>query len=433
MGLLRLHRLLRKRLSVVRFVSISSLIGITGLTAIAITARAQDSLTATSAFDRFKPTQTQLEQIRRHGPWPPEPATDPGNELSGSADAERLGESLFNNKQLSARADISCSSCHQARWGFTDNLPLASGIQTHTRNTQSLFNLDQQRWFGWDGGADSLWAASLRPLLSPIEMGSTPSTIAAAIRRDPVFIAQAALAAQRAGDSNLICSNRRSATSVTTDESLMVYGAKAIAAYVRTLRSGPTPFDRLYKEFFNPPARGSATNEYPSYPLAAWRGLGIFSGKGQCHLCHYGPNFSNGEFHDIGRPFIVAPGQVDPGRFRGIQRVQADPYNQLGVFSQRQTNANGEDGCEIRPPAVASLKLGQVNWGQWRTPSLRNLKTTAPYMHDGSLATLRDVVDWYADIDVTRLHANGETILQPLTLSARDRDDLVAFLLSLSP
>jgi len=81
---------------------------------------------------------------------------------------------------------------------------------------------------------------------------------------------------------------------------------------------------------------------------------------------------------------------------------------------------------------TSRIKQSQVNWGQWRTPSLRNLVNTAPYMHDGSLATLDDVVDFYANIDTTRLHSNGENILKPLDLSDSDRKDLVSFLKSLS-
>ena len=79
------------------------------------------------------------------------------------------------------------------------------------------------------------------------------------------------------------------------------------------------------------------------------------------------------------------------------------------------------------------MKLTQSNFGQWRTPSLRNLTLTAPYMHDGSLATLKEVVDYYSDIDPARLHSKGESILKPLDLDEKSRLDLVKFLETLSP
>jgi len=122
--------------------------------------------------------------------------------------------------------------------------------------------------------------------------------------------------------------------------------------------------------------------------------------------------------------FFTGIGQVDPGRYDGIQRVRSDRYNLLGSFSH-------EASAEERRK-TSNVTLGQSNFGQWRTPSLRNLTKTAPYMHDGSLATLRDVVDAYADIDPERIHSNGEAIIRPLDFDNRDREDLVAFLRSLS-
>jgi len=92
----------------------------------------------------------------------------------------------------------------------------------------------------------------------------------------------------------------------------------------------------------------------------------------------------------------------------------------------------GETSSHNDKLKTKDVKLSQLNWGQWRTPSLRNLDLTGPYMHDGSLETLRDVVDAYADIDPDRLHAEGEAILRPLDLNDDQRNDLVNFLRSLS-
>jgi len=104
--------------------------------------------------------------------------------------------------------------------------------------------------------------------------------------------------------------------------------------------------------------------------------------------------------------------------------MRDDPFNLMGP------HADGVRASDARKSGTVTL--GQVNFGQWRTPSLRNLSLTAPYMHDGSLATLRDVVDYYADIDPTRLHRQGESLLNPLQLDNADREDLVRFLETLS-
>jgi cytochrome c peroxidase len=344
-------------------------------------------------------------QLQAFGPWPSTPGPDPGNELSGLAWAERLGEQLFVERDLSANGSLSCATCHVPQLGFTDGRARALGAALHTRNTQGLLNAGLQRWFGWGGGTDSLWAASLRPILSPVEMAGDIGTIAERLRGHAYFTD----ALEDAGLSVAM-----------DDESLVVLAAKAIAAYTRTLESGQTTFDRFRESLLYQRDQSAVTD----YPLAAQRGLKIFFGAGNCHVCHFGPDFSNREFHDTGRPFFSAVGEVDSGRYAGIRRVREDRYNLTGPF-------NGT-GVEDEVRKTTSVKLVQSNFGQWRTPSLRNLTATAPYMHDGSLATLRDVVDAYADINPDRLHSNGEAILKPLALTGRDRDDLVAFLRSLS-
>jgi len=204
-----------------------------------------------------------------------------------------------------------------------------------------------------------------------------------------------------------------------TDEDMVVLAAKSIGAYVRTLQSVRTPFDRFRDALVTGDSAGQS-----EYSESAKRGLKLFIGEANCRACHFGENFSNGEFHDTGRPFFTGVGRVDPGRYTGIQRVRSDPYNLLGEFAE---GPGQNDKLK-----TSNVKLSQSNWGQWRTPSLRNLKHTAPYMHDGSLRTLRDVVDAYADFDPSRLHAAGESLLKPLALNEQQRNDLVAFLLSLS-
>jgi len=264
-----------------------------------------------------------------------------------------------------------------------------------------------QRWFGWDGGTDSLWSAALRAMLSEIEMAGDPAVMAKWLREDSDL--PAALSTHTSLDvANL------------NDEELVVASAKVIAAYTRTLRSGQTPFDRFLKAMLT-----GNTEAIAEYPAAAKRGLKLFLGEASCQVCHFGPNFSNGEFHDTGRSFFTAEGQVDPGRYTGIQRVRNDKYNLLGSF-----NGNVQEEDQNR---INRVTLGQTNWGQWRTPSLRNLTLTAPYMHDGSIKTLRGVIDAYAEIDINRLHTNGESILKPMNMSDDQRNDLVQFLISLSP
>lgn len=343
--------------------------------------------------------------LQLFGPWPAVMQPDPGNEYSAQPWAEALGEQLFHSTSLSENQSISCASCHLPNQGFADGLAVARGVKVHVRNTQGLMNVGYQRWFGWDGGADSLWAASLRPILSDIEMNTEVTTVATRLRSTAYF-AQA-------------LSNVGIKIFALTDEQLLVIAGKVLAAYQRTLVSGQTSFDRYRAALLK-----DDTTAQQAYPDAAIRGLKIFFGEANCHICHFGPNFSNGEFHDIGRPFFTAVGKVDPGRFAGIKRVQSDPFNLAGHHNSTKV--------QIEIQKTTTVKLGQVNFGQWRTPTLRNLKHTAPYMHDGSLATLRDVVDSYANIDPARLHTQGEALLKPRDWSESERNDLVIFLESLT-
>ena len=349
-------------------------------------------------------TAREIALIEAFGPWPMPMAPDPGNEFSGTPWAEDLGEQLFHSKLLSADNTISCASCHKPSLGFSDGRKVAEGKQTHVRNTQGLLNVGFNRWFGWDGGADSLWAASLRPILSEIEMQGSIPQIADRLRNSEIL--------------NVIPDNTRQ-IEINNDEKLLVLIGKVLAAYQRTLISEQTSFD-LYRIAL----LENNIQKQQQYSNAAKRGLKLFLGEANCHVCHFGAGFTNGEFHDTGRPFFTSVGQVDSGRYSGIKRVISDPYNLVGAF-----NANK---LPVETRKTSTVKLGQNNFGQWKTPTLRNLNHTAPYMHDGSLTTLRQVVDSYADIDPSRLHSQGESILKPQNWSERDRQDLVSFLETLS-
>jgi cytochrome c peroxidase len=152
--------------------------------------------------------------------------------------------------------------------------------------------------------------------------------------------------------------------------------------------------------------------------------LRIFIGKGACDVCHIGPAFTNGEFHDTGIGFFVRPGEVDPGRHGGIKKLLADRMNLLGPYN--------DDANRSTATGTRHVSLEHRNFGEFKVPSLRNLESSAPYMHNGSLAGLRDVVRHYSEISPDRLHSDGEAILKPLRLTEEETRDLVAFLGSLS-
>ena len=384
-----------------------------GLIAALVLASGLALLAGSAAAQMPAPTYSpgEIRSIMAHGPWPQPPLRDPSNRVSGNADAIALGRALFFDSRLSPRGDLSCAGCHQPGRAFTDGRERAQGggaaLPRLDRNTQGLWNVALGRWFGWDGGSDSLWSFAIRPILHPDELGASAAHVARLLRDD------AALACRYSNAFG------HGVPAGEESESALVDAAKALAAYLETLRSGRSAFDELRDAL----ARGDAAAA-ARYPAPARRGFALFSGRGQCGVCHFGPNFSNGEFHSTGVPYLVAPGRVDSGRHGGIRRVRDDKYNLLGAFSDDASRASGT--------GTRHVAENHTTYGQFKVPSLRNAELTAPYMHDGSLATLRDVVRHYSELDEDRLHQDGEALLKPLRLSAGESEDLVAFLRTLT-
>ncbi len=357
-----------------------------------------------SSFMASSFTEEERRRILSHGPWPPKLIKDSGNRVSGKPEAIAFGQALFFEPRLSGTGSVLCATCHVPFRGFHDGRPRAIGLEEADRNTQGLLNVRFWRWFGWDGGADSLWAQSIRPLLDPREMRSSAAHVAATVRTLYRKSYEAAFGRAVPGD----------------DEALLADVGKALAAFQETLVSGRTPFD----EFRDALERNDAA-AMAGYPAEAQRGLKIFAGRGNCGACHFGPLFSNGEFADNGVPFFAAKGRVDSGRHGGIRKLRHNAFNLLGRFNDDRSGAN----------AVGTKHVAQQhrNFGEFRVPSLREVARTAPYMHTGTLPTLSDVVRFYSELNEERLHADGERILKPLRLSEEEVEDLVAFLQSLSP
>jgi len=348
-------------------------------------------------------SEDERAKILRHGPWPPPLRPDPSNRVSGQPAAIALGEKLFFEPRLSGPGSVLCATCHAPFRAFQDGKARAFGLRQVDRNTLTVVDARFYRWFGWDGAQDSLWAQSIRPLLDPREMDASAAHVAGVVR---TFFSQEY---EKAFDRK----------APRDDEELLVDAAKALAAYQETLVSGRTPFDDFRDALSSNDAQRMRT-----YPIAAQRGLRTFIGKGNCSVCHFGPQFTNGEFADTGVPFFVAPGRVDAGRHAGIRKLKSSPFNLLG--------RHNDDAAKATAVGTRHVEPQHRNFGEFRVPSLRNAFLTGPYMHNGSLATLRDVVKFYSELNEERLHADGEKILRPLRLRQEEIDDLVAFLESLS-
>ncbi len=336
----------------------------------------------------------EVQHILALGPWPPATRPDPGNHVSGQAQAIELGRRLFRDPRMSPVGYIACVTCHQPDRSFTDRKARAHGLADLPRNTPALANLRQQRWFGWGGSSDSLWMASIRPMLDAREFDASPKTITRLFERDPELAA---------------CYRRVFRDSPRRDQQdTVVNVGKALAAFQETLVTGRTPFDDFRDALQRHDAISAA-----SYPIAALRGLKIFVGQTNCVACHNGPNFSDGEFH-AGAVFATDAAPDDAGRLEGARSLKASRLNLLGPYN--------DDPRRVNALATRRLVPQERMRGQYRTPSLRNVAVTGPYLHNGQLDRLQDALQ----------HVLRPPIGAHTPLSAQQVDDLAAFLATLT-
>ena len=362
----------------------------------------------------------------------PELSPDPTNGVGDDADAAALGRDLFFDPGLSGNGEVSCATCHRPELHFTDGLPLSEGIATAGRHAPTLVDAAHQRWFNWDGRSDSMWSHAIRPIEHPDEMGGDRTSLVRHLAADPLRrSAYEALFPEGLPEEDLAAGPARpggtdaeraawdsmdEGTRSAIDRVAANVG-KAMAAYQRTLRGGEGRFDRWVTEV---KAGGDGSS---SLTDSERRGLDLFFGRAECWECHAGPLFSDGEFHNIGIP---APGGLprDAGRYGGIALLLADRFNAAGSHSDQREGSQ----------AIVSrgVKRDPSQWGAFRTPSLRNVGRTPPYMHDGSMADLESVVRFYSTLEgAIQLDHHQESVLTPLGLSSEEISDLVAFLKAL--
>lgn len=382
-------------------------------------------------------TPTERELLLTLSPLPP-PPRDTSNAVDTMPAAIAFGAALFFDKRLSGSGRFSCATCHDPAKAWTDGGSLPQAESTGLRNTITLWNAVYQRWLLWDGGADSLWSQALRPIEDPLEMNGTRLQVAQAIAGDAslstlyenVFGERPELGdAQRLPavggprsqqvDAQLNWWQLPPADRERVNR-IFANTGKAIAAFVGTIVTKEAPFDRFVADL-------RAGRSSTALPLSAQRGLKLFIGRGNCVLCHSGPNFTNLEFHDIRVPPLNTQMQPDLGRSEGIAKLATDEFVTAGYFS--------DDPTGIRAQHLAYLDAEAGVRGHFKTPSLRNVALTAPYMHQGQMATLREVVEYYSTLATAIEPADPnhvEALLVKLDLTEREIDDLVAFLQSLS-
>lgn len=297
-----------------------------------------------------------LKQRFRRPDSIPHPKANPHSE-----EKERLGQMLFFDPRLSRSGSVSCGTCHNPSFGWSDGLPKAVGfgMAELPRRTPHVRNLAWGAAFQWDGRAPTLEAQAKMPLTAPDEMNMTMDLVVERLKAvsgyAPLF--QAAFE----GEDPITARN------VTA----------ALATFQRTLVSEVAPFDRWID------------GDESAIGTDAKRGFALFTGKAKCSACHSSWRFSDDSFHDIG---LKTSEDVGRGKFA--------------------------------PPSVVAMQ------NAFKTPSLRDLRLQGPYMHDGQLRTIDDVIEHYAKGGEKRPSLSAE--MKVVDLTDRERRELVAFLETLN-
>jgi cytochrome c peroxidase len=335
---------------------------------------------------------------------PPLPE-DRSNAVADDLEAAHFGHALFFDRRLSANGAIACSTCHRPERRFADGLAKGQAIGISARNTPSVVATAYSPWLYWDGRRDSQWAQALSPLEDLREHGSDRRQVVSLVATDPDYRVRYERIFGAPPDLATVDALNRSFANV----------GKAIAAYERLLMPGRARFD----EYVAAVLSDDALAEERLFSDDERAGLRLFVGKANCTQCHNGPLFTNNEFHNTG--VLSFPGDVpDKGRVQGVRDVTDDPFNCRGAFSDDPARA-----C----PELDFARTGPELIGTMRTPSLRNLEDTDPYMHKGQLATLAAVLEHYNEAPLAMI---GHNESKPLELSRRQLAQLEAFLRTLA-
>lgn len=325
-----------------------------------------------------------------------------GNELDETRVA--LGRLLFFDQRLSRDRTLSCASCHDPKHAFAEPRPTSIGIggRTLTRNAPTLLNVALQKHFFWDGRAPSLEAQAAGPILNPAEMGMpNPASVVERIAAVPEYVSLFELAYGRTPQFDDI--------------------ARALAAFQRTLVFVDSPFDAFRA------GKQDAISE------AARRGLLLFAEH--CRSCHpislRTPLLTDDNFHNVGIGF-------DENDHRALAHAAFPRLRRDRAPNETEAAGNGPAPAELPGDVVGEFgELGRAlvtkleyQVGSFRTAPLRNVALTAPYMHDGSLATLWQVVDHYNQGG--RPNPWQDPQIRKLQLSDTQVDQIVAFLFTLT-
>jgi cytochrome c peroxidase len=340
---------------------------------------------------------------------------DKTNAVVQSEDAATLGYQIFFAKNLSGQSPMGCATCHSPEQDFTERTPTAVGIGTGTRNAPTLLDAAWMQTIFWDGRVDVVWAQPILAFENPLELNFTRLELAHGIAQYYASAYQAVFGplpplsdttrfppVGKPGDAafdGMSPADQEAVNRIAADV------GKSIEAYLRKLAAQQSPFDEFLA--------GNHDAITPHQELGAL----LFVGDG-CANCHGGPQLTDQAFHNAGvSPLAgVAP---DPGRSEGIVEENAQTFSAASIYSDD-------------PQPAQSQTATPADLGAFRTPSLRNVALTGPYMHNGSFTTLDDAMVFHLSGGGSGFVGQVDPQLAARTIAEADRSAIEDFLSTLT-
>jgi len=339
-------------------------------------------LTSVISINLFPALPVARAEVPDIGPLPPVPE-NPDNKATPQR--IELGKKLFFDNRISKNGNLNCSSCHipDTGWTLPTKYSVANDGFVERRNAPTLINVGYNKGLIWDGRAPNLEKQAIGSTKNPVHKGQDMDYLMKVLNDDPQMVKmfEAAYGSKPNVDD---------------------YG-KAIAVFQRhTIITGDSAFDRYMK------------GDKKAISAAAIKGMKLFKGKAGCIQCHNGPNFTDSDFHNIG---LKRNADFDQPELQKILKFDA---KRMGL--QEWETVNDDPGRYL-------VTHKMEDWKKFKTPTLRNLADTKPYMHDGRYETLAEVIDHYnrgGDKE-----KNQDPRIKPLKLSDKEKQQLQEFLLSL--
>lgn len=396
-------------------------------------------------------TNEEFDTIQTLGPLPSLPH-NPTNKYADDPRAATFGQRLFFEKGYAKAltvagsglgnvgdvGKVACASCHDPLVYYSDSRSKPAmtslGVAWTSRNSPTLVNAAYQKWGSWGGKDDNQWFQGANGSESGQNFAGNRLHFSHLVYRkykadyEAIFGPLDPALDPAAADAARFPANGKPKSSGAADgpwemmasadrdiiNTILANTGKAFEAYERQLISKNAPLDQYI------------AGDYKALTPSAKRGLALFIGKAACIDCHSGPMLSDATFHVTGVSQTTAPTavKVDPGRYEDLARTLANTFNGAGKFS---------DDPATGAAKLEGMELSDALQGQFYTKGLRQIEKTGPYMHNGSLATLADVVRFYNwGGGETDFLGTKDSAMRPLLLSQGEENDLVEFLKSLT-